>query len=97
MHEILDEWLTAMAEHKTSNSTDNPNYYVENISELITTSRPLSFRIGTGEQILRDVLPSVARANFEVIIVTCFYAKSSSQVALASTLEELSRGQDVKG
>lgn len=89
-HPVLNDWLSLMNEHKTSNTHDHPSYYLQNIEELITTSRALSFNIGTGEQLFRDISPSIASAEFEVLIVTCFYAKSQSQVALASALQELS-------
>lgn len=80
-----------MGDHEQENNTDTPSYYLTDPrNELVCSSRPLSFRIGTGEQILRDILPFVAAAKSEVLIVTCFLAESLSRAALISALEDLS-------
>lgn len=53
-------------------------------------SYPVNFSVGTGSQILSSILPTCISANYEVIIVTCFWAKSKSREDVSSMLRELS-------
>lgn len=55
-----------------------------------TTSQPVRFTLGTGSQLLSTILPACLEANYEVIIVTCFWAKSQSRNDLSQMLRQLS-------
>ncbi|KAF8861765.1 hypothetical protein BDZ45DRAFT_671593 [Acephala macrosclerotiorum] len=90
MASLTDAWLQDVRNHGEENTLENPNYYATSPQLLITTSTPLGFEIGTGNHIFSQAIPKCARANHEVIIVTCFWAKSSSQEALVSLLLGLS-------
>ena len=72
-----------------------PEYNVEDASDinlLFSRSTPISFCLGTGADIYDNVLiPSILSAKFEVILVTCFWARSKTQSALSDALSELSR------
>ncbi|KAG8526557.1 uncharacterized protein KY384_008758 [Bacidia gigantensis] len=48
-----------------------------------------NFRVGIGEDILGSCLPEIEAAQHEVVIVTCFWAKSASQQNLAASLQKL--------
>jgi len=89
-HSIIDFWLQDFKHHADFNLHDDPNYYVSVPETLITSSTPVSFALGTGSQILTSTLSKCASTQHELIIVTCFWAKSSSQEAISCLLLELS-------
>ncbi|KAH8678891.1 hypothetical protein BGZ60DRAFT_371160 [Tricladium varicosporioides] len=66
------------------------SYCEQNPQTLITTSRPGSFYLGTGAQVLSKVLSKCLNTQKELIIVTCFWAKSQSQDDISSLLLKLS-------
>ncbi len=71
---------------------DFPSYPCSEPESLVSTSRPVSFEIGTGASIYtRSLLPAILKAEREVILVTCFWAQSSTLDALRETLEQLAR------
>ena len=60
-------------------------------STLTTTSTVESYAVGTGKQLFQNVLlPALESAEQEVILVTCFWAKSASLELLADSLRHLS-------
>lgn len=71
-------------------TNDDPNYFVSNPETLITSSDPVSFTLGTGSQILSSVLHSCESTIHELIIVTCFWARSPSRDAIKPLLLNLS-------
>ncbi|KAK0668027.1 hypothetical protein QBC41DRAFT_128545 [Cercophora samala] len=57
---------------------------------LVTHSLPCSFTLGTGASIYTDVLiPALTAARHEVILVTCFWARSATLSALHEALVKL--------
>ncbi|KAL9128915.1 MAG: hypothetical protein Q9217_002505 [Psora testacea] len=68
---------------------DDPAYGINNPRKLLITSDVGHFIIGTGEQIINDIAPALYSANREIIIVTCFWAKSASQQRLTDSLRVL--------
>lgn len=81
----MDSWISEIS------ADDDPNYYASNPeTSLITSSRPTNFILGTGFQILSSVFSSCLETNHELIIVTCFWAKSKSQEDVAKLLRRLS-------
>jgi phosphatidylserine/phosphatidylglycerophosphate/cardiolipin synthase-like enzyme len=89
-HSVIDSWLQGFKHHADFNQHDDPNYYVSVPETLITSSTPVSFALGTGSQILSPSLSKCASTQHELIIVTCFWAKSSSQENICSLLLRLS-------
>jgi phosphatidylserine/phosphatidylglycerophosphate/cardiolipin synthase-like enzyme len=89
-HAIIESWLHDFKYHADFSQHDDPNYYVSAPETLITSSTPVSFALGTGSQILSSTLSKCASTQYELIIVTCFWAKSSSQEAICSLLLNLS-------
>lgn len=87
---IIDGWLEEMVGNATTNTADDPNYWAQDPKALITTSQPLTFSVGTGHQILRDVFSACESAKREVIIVTCFWARSKSAEDVSALLRKLS-------
>ncbi|KAL2070478.1 hypothetical protein VTL71DRAFT_13504 [Oculimacula yallundae] len=87
---ITQDWLSGLQESTTSTLSDSPNYWSPSASTLLTTSQPLSFTLGTGFQILSTILQKCSTTRHELIIVTCFWATSSSQREISSLLQKLS-------
>src|ERR1700761_1642015 len=87
---IVDTWLLDLKSHTDINRRAEPSYWATNPSTLISTSHPVHFSLGTGSQVLSSVLSTCASANHELIIVTCFWARSRSQEDLSSLLLKLS-------
>ncbi|KAB5576122.1 hypothetical protein GE09DRAFT_616213 [Coniochaeta sp. 2T2.1] len=57
---------------------------------LVTTSTPAQVRLGTGADIYTTTLiPAILTARSEVILVTCFWAKSKTLSALGDALNTL--------
>jgi len=88
---IINSWLSSQKGHTVGTNQDNPNYYTSNLESLVTVSSPQDFTLGTGAQILSSVLKSCVSTSYELIIVTCFWAKSKSQQDVSSLLRKLSR------
>ncbi|KAI0397283.1 hypothetical protein F5Y17DRAFT_391786 [Xylariaceae sp. FL0594] len=85
-------WITAMQESSSNCSTDFPAYPRSDPYSLASTSHPRSFELGTGASIYtHSLLPAILQAREEVILVTCFWAPSSTLTALRDTLEQLAR------
>ncbi|KAI1342300.1 hypothetical protein F5Y15DRAFT_337091 [Xylariaceae sp. FL0016] len=85
-----DPWITTLQSQLTSTRSELPEYAVSDPGSLILTSRPRSFEVGTGASIYaRSLLPAILNAKKEVILVTCFWAPSSTLTCLSKTLEAL--------
>lgn len=68
----------------------HPAYPLHDPASLITTSSPVSFELGTGASIYtHSLLPAFAEARHEIILVTCFWARSSTLSALGQTVQAL--------
>lgn len=67
------------------------HYWAKNPSTLITTSVTGKFIVGSGLDLYDTaILPAIESAQHEVILVTCFWARSPSLTNLSSTLKILS-------
>ncbi|KAI3325210.1 hypothetical protein HD806DRAFT_469194 [Xylariaceae sp. AK1471] len=87
-----EPWITAVKPLSSTCPTDFPSYPRCEPESLICTSRPVSFEIGTGASIYTNsLLPAISKAKHEVILVTCFWASSSTLTALRETLEQLAK------
>jgi len=89
-HSITTAWLQELQDNNNTNQSDDPNYWASDASTLITTSAAISFKLGTGYQILSSIVPTCIAAQHEVIIVTCFWARSPSQETICYLLRKLS-------
>ncbi|CZS89005.1 uncharacterized protein RAG0_00500 [Rhynchosporium agropyri] len=87
---VTDDWRSILKTSTSSTPSSAPNYWSPEPLTLLTTSQPLSFSLGTGSQILSSVLKRCESTTHELILVTCFWAPSSSQQAISSLLLKLS-------
>ncbi|KAK4182364.1 hypothetical protein QBC35DRAFT_178490 [Podospora australis] len=72
---------------------DIPDYNISNTADrelLVTSSTLHTFQLGTGASIFTTALiPAIISAEFEVILVTCFWAPSETLSALHDALVKL--------
>lgn len=71
-------------QHTTISSEQQSN------DTLLTQAQVHSFHLGSGDDIYSSVLPELIDAEQEVILVTCFWALSSTQQQLCDALKRLS-------
>ncbi|KAH6633792.1 hypothetical protein C7974DRAFT_393482 [Boeremia exigua] len=74
----------------TTTQQDDPNYYSRLPRSLITTSSVQTFMTGTGSSIYDSLSPLLEQTEHELILVTCFWASSTSRDALNAILRKLS-------
>jgi phosphatidylserine/phosphatidylglycerophosphate/cardiolipin synthase-like enzyme len=87
---FLEPWKHALKSHRGEQLDDFPNYYISDAETLVTKCRARSIGVGTGESIYKTaLLPAILSAKKEIILVTCFWAKSPTLAALGQTLGEL--------
>lgn len=87
---FLHPWLHTLTSQAPQTADLPPTPH--NPAALVSTSTPLSLRVGSGASIFADaLLPAIASARREVILVTCFWAESESLTGLKETLAELAR------
>ncbi|RYP48942.1 hypothetical protein DL769_011148 [Monosporascus sp. CRB-8-3] len=92
LSDFKGKWKATLKERSAEQADDLPNYHVSDPETLACTSRPESFEIGTGASIYtRTLLPAILEAEREVILVTCFWAPSSTLNALNETLTKLAK------
>ncbi|KAI1197646.1 hypothetical protein F5X97DRAFT_174618 [Nemania serpens] len=87
-----ESWIEAVKAPLSKCAGDFPSYACSEPESLVSTSRPLSFEVGTGASIYtQSLLPAILGAEHEVILVTCFWAPSSTLTALRETLEQIAK------
>ncbi|GAP93355.1 putative phospholipase D nuclease [Rosellinia necatrix] len=92
IHRFKESWIGAFEQPIASRPDEFPSYPYCEPESLVSTSSLESFTIGTGASIYtQSLLPAIAKAEREVILVTCFWASSSTLTALREALERLAR------
>jgi len=94
---LLEDWCTELRKQSNSNRQDHPNYFASDPASLITESLADNFRVGVGDDIYSGILPAIETAEFEVILVTCFWARSTSLARLSNTFRTLSSKSIARG
>ena len=98
----LSEWIQRQKDFEPESQNDDPNYWISNPQSLHADSHIESIAFGTGLSIYtHTILSAVAAAEQEIILVTCFWARSATLDALNETLVALSekalrRGKKVR-
>ncbi|KAK4149510.1 hypothetical protein C8A00DRAFT_37901 [Chaetomidium leptoderma] len=90
---LESQHAAAPSPHSSHGDSDFPSYNIYDAADrelLVTNSRPESFQLGTGASIFTDsLIPAIASARHEVILVTCFWAPSTTLTALCDALTKL--------
>ncbi|WPH01455.1 Hypothetical protein R9X50_00430100 [Acrodontium crateriforme] len=93
MEQVDEDWLGVLQfpSNQQKSQQARPSYWMSSPRSLATTSRVHNFTFGTGSEIwINELAPSIACASKEVVIVTCFWARSDSLIALNGALLQLS-------
>lgn len=85
-----EPFVSALDAAAPVNAQDDPNYYSRYPRSLTSTSNVVSFMTGTGSAIYESLSPLLKEADHELILVTCFWASSTSLVSLNAILRSLS-------
>jgi phosphatidylserine/phosphatidylglycerophosphate/cardiolipin synthase-like enzyme len=85
-----EPFISALDSAAPINAHDDPNYHSRYPRSLITTSNLDTFMTGTGSAIYNSLAPLLQSANHELILVTCFWARSESLETLNQILRHLS-------
>jgi phosphatidylserine/phosphatidylglycerophosphate/cardiolipin synthase-like enzyme len=95
MQEVADDLFAELgtADARKQAAAQFPAYDVnkaQDRNEVVTASTVRSFRLGTGASIFtRQLIPAILAARSEVILVTCFWARSETLDALSEALTAL--------
>jgi len=86
---FVTRWKGLLLSKEQEQRNDFP-FYDNPDGSLVTQCTPRSIRTGSGVSIFKEgLLPAIATAQHEVILVTCFWANSPTLAALKGTLEKL--------
>ncbi|CBY00609.1 hypothetical protein IAQ61_011521 [Plenodomus lingam] len=85
-----EPFISALDAAAPVNVLDDPNYYARYPRSLLTVSNTGSFMTGTGSAIYEALNPLLREAHQELILVTCFWARSASLESLNAVLRSLS-------
>jgi phosphatidylserine/phosphatidylglycerophosphate/cardiolipin synthase-like enzyme len=88
---VVGSWWQTMMKNASANKAADPNYFATQPELLQTEARLGSFIVGSGEDIYNHICPAIELAQEELILVTCFWAKSSSLDNLCASLRALSK------
>jgi phosphatidylserine/phosphatidylglycerophosphate/cardiolipin synthase-like enzyme len=83
-------FISALDSAAPINAQDDPNYYSRYPRSLVTTSNLDIFMTGTGSAIYDSLLPLLESTSHELILVTCFWARSETLETLNKVLRQLS-------
>lgn len=85
-----EPFISALDAAAPNNANDDPNYYARYPRSLITTSHLDAFMTGTGSAIYESLVPLLESTSHELILVTCFWARSKTLDTLNQVLRRLS-------
>lgn len=86
----LGQWSHQLARRQAELRRDDPSYYASNPESLITEVNTHAFILGTGEDIYAQLQSAIDTVCHELILITCFWAKSTSLTRLEQALRRLS-------
>jgi phosphatidylserine/phosphatidylglycerophosphate/cardiolipin synthase-like enzyme len=83
-------FISALDSAAPINAQDDPNYYSRYPRSLISSSNLDTFVTGTGSGVYESLLPLLESTSHELILVTCFWARSETLDTLNKLLRQLS-------
>jgi phosphatidylserine/phosphatidylglycerophosphate/cardiolipin synthase-like enzyme len=83
-------FISALDSAAPINAQDDPNYYSRYPRSLISSSNLDTFVTGTGSAVYESLLPLLESTSHELILVTCFWARSETLDTLNKLLRQLS-------
>lgn len=96
---LLQRWRQDCSISRSQTTTDVPNYWCNDVTTLEATANINgSLELGTGQGIYEhSILPAIESAQSEVILVTCFWARSKTLDGLNGVLRKLSIKREQSG
>lgn len=90
---ILDSYTTTSQTliARASTKDDVPNYFASDFATLRSSAAISDFRIGTGADVFAYHADALLSTQTELVLVTCFWARSKSLDTLCDVLRRLSR------
>ncbi|USP78507.1 phospholipase D/nuclease [Curvularia clavata] len=85
-----EPFISALDAAAPKNASDDPSYYARYPRSLITSSSLDAFMTGTGSSIYESLVPLLESTSHELILVTCFWARSATLDTLNTVLRKLS-------
>lgn len=85
-----EPFISALDAAAPINASDQPNYYARYPRSLVTTCNTGSFMSGTGSAVYESLSPLLGETHQEILLVTCFWARSASLDSLNAILRNLS-------
>jgi phosphatidylserine/phosphatidylglycerophosphate/cardiolipin synthase-like enzyme len=79
-----------MMKNVSANKPADPNYFATQPETLQSEAQLVSFIVGNGDDIYSHICPAIEQAHDEVVLITCFWARSSSLDKLTHSLRTLS-------
>lgn len=94
-------FLSTLSAGKYDSLLRKPNYWTSNPASLITICNVNDVILGTGASVYSSLQPLLESAESELVLVTCFWARSTSLTVLCDALRQLSakavrRGRKVR-
>lgn len=87
---VVGSWWQGMMKNASANKLAQPNYFASTPEILQSEAHLGSFMVGNSDNIYSHICPSIESAQDEVILVTCFWAQSSSLDMVSQSLRTLS-------
>lgn len=94
---LTGPFLSTLRAAAQANSKYDPRYYTTTPHSLLSDSTIHSFATGTGDAIYTSIAPLLESTNQELILVTCFWAQSSTLETLNDALRKLSNKATQRG
>ncbi|KAI1206355.1 phospholipase D/nuclease [Annulohypoxylon truncatum] len=93
-HRFRDTWRDSLIENAAASCDEFPDYHVRDPGSLVSSCQVRSFQLGTGASLYtQSLIPAMLQAKYEIILVTCFWAPSSTLSALKEALEKLAEAR----
>lgn len=86
----LDYWIRQQHRSAVAATEAFPRYWAGKPETLLTQCNVHSLMLGTGRSIYQSILPVIEAAEHEVLLVTCFWARSETLELLNNSLRKLS-------
>lgn len=86
---LLAQWVRDCCMPKGSKS-ERPNYFYRAPNQLLAKAHVSSFITGSGDDVFAHIAPQLDAAEAEIVIITCFWARSSSRGRLCEALRRAS-------
>ncbi|PNS18075.1 hypothetical protein CAC42_4034 [Sphaceloma murrayae] len=84
------DFLSSLGRRAEESELRQPNYWTQDPSSLITKCNIDTLVLGTGASLYHSIAPVLESTEHELILVTCFWARSTSLDVLRSCLSHLS-------